>query len=158
MSSSQNNARRMQTQDFYSTTVNAMDTQDASDEDTSRKLEDARLSAKARSQERLQSPTTSESPVMAKISGQTTVEEKSVAGRMKMVKGGERWDVATGKEAAMVVDKKGGGSGVNGEKEETKEEHEVEVELNAILKKGPSKFVPFSQSHQRKREGVRAHR
>lgn len=56
------------------------------------------------------------------------------------MKGGEKWDMASGKEAAMQVDK--GESGEK-EKEETKEEHEVEVELNAILKKGPSKFPTF---------------
>lgn len=69
----------------------------------------------------------------------------SVAGRKKM-KGGEKWDMATGKEAAMVVDKKGGVK--EQDKVETKEEHNIEVELNSILKKGPSKsyvhFVPTS--------------
>lgn len=62
--------------------------------------------------------------------------EKSVAGRKKM-KGGEKWDMATGKEAAMVVDKEGAGK--EPEKVETQEEHNIEVELNSILKKGPSK-------------------
>lgn len=66
--------------------------------------------------------------------------EKSVAGRKKM-KGGEKYDMATGKEAAMVVDKEGtSGKDISSEKkEETQEEHEIEVELNLILKKGPSK-------------------
>lgn len=74
--------------------------------------------------------------------------EKSVAGRKKM-KGGEKYDMATGKEAAMVVDKEGtSGKDISSEKkEETPEEHEIEVELNLILKKGPSKSpLPCSQS------------
>lgn len=62
--------------------------------------------------------------------------EKNVAGRKKM-KGGEKWDMATGKEAAMVVDKEGVSK--EQEKTETQEEHDIEVELNSILKKGPSK-------------------
>lgn len=73
--------------------------------------------------------------------------EKSVAGRKKM-KGGEKYDMATGKQAAMVVDKEGtSGKDIPPEKkEETQEEHEIEVELNLILKKGPSKSpFPFSQ-------------
>ena len=64
------------------------------------------------------------------------IGEKSVAGRKKM-KGGEKWDMATGKEAAMVVDKQGAGK--EPDKVETQEEHDVDVELNRILKKGPSK-------------------
>lgn len=55
-------------------------------------------------------------------------EEKSVAGRKKM-KGGEKWDVSTGKESAQ------------SEKEEspkTNEEKDVDRELNAILKRSPS--------------------
>lgn len=67
-------------------------------------------------------------------------EMNGVAGRAKM-KGGEKWDMATGKEAAMQVDK----DGEKGETEtkETEEEHKVEVELNMILKKGPSKLPSF---------------
>ena len=47
------------------------------------------------------------------------------------MKGGEKWDVTTGKESAKESKTK---------VIETKEEHEVEVELNSILKKGPSKY------------------
>lgn len=81
-----------------------------------------------------------------KVSDSNT-SEKSVAGRKKM-KGGEKYDMATGKEAAMVVDKEGtSGKDISSEKkEETPEEHEIEVELNLILKKGPSKsHLSFSQ-------------
>lgn len=60
-----------------------------------------------------------------------------------MAKGGEKWDMATGKEAAMVVDKDGDVRTKEDSKEETPEEHKIEVELNSILKKGPSKFVYF---------------
>lgn len=77
----------------------------------------------------------------------SNTSEKSVAGRKKM-KGGEKYDMATGKEAAMVVDKEGtSGKDISSEKkEETPEEHEIEVELNLILKKGPSKsHLPCSQ-------------
>lgn len=76
-----------------------------------------------------------------------STSEKSVAGRKKM-KGGEKYDMATGKQAAMVVDKEGtSGKDISSEKkEETQEEHEIEVELNLILKKGPSKSpLPCSQ-------------
>lgn len=60
--------------------------------------------------------------------------EKAVAGRKKL-KGGEKWDMATGKEAPKAKDSS---EDKEDGKEETSEEHEVEVELNAILKKGPS--------------------
>ncbi|KAL8839415.1 MAG: hypothetical protein Q9170_001755 [Blastenia crenularia] len=75
---------------------------------------------------------------------------KGVAGRKKY-KGGEHWDVASGRQAPVggkkseveesdenEEDKKGG-------KEETDEEHEVETELNSILKKGP--IIIFSKSY-----------
>lgn len=57
-----------------------------------------------------------------------------MAGRKKL-KGGEKWDMATGKEAPKAKDSS---EDKEDGKEETSEEHEVEVELNAILKKGPS--------------------
>lgn len=59
-----------------------------------------------------------------------------------MIKGGEKWDMATGKEAAMVVDKEGVGK--EPDKAETQEQHNIEVELNSILKKGP--IIVFSKS------------
>ena len=69
-----------------------------------------------------------------KVTGEASAGEKTVAGRKKM-KGGEKWDMATGKEAAM-EEKKGEGKK---DEAETKEDHDVEIELNSILKKGPSK-------------------
>lgn len=69
---------------------------------------------------------------------------KGVAGRKKY-KGGEHWDVASGKQAPIGGKKKADAEGEakeedkKEEKTETDEEHKVEVELNSILKKGPSK-------------------
>ena len=65
-------------------------------------------------------------------------EEKGGAGRKKM-KGGEKWDMATGKEAAM-VEKEGE---PKEETAETKKEHEVEVVLNDFLKRSPSRSIPL---------------
>ncbi|KAL8924075.1 MAG: hypothetical protein Q9208_004212 [Pyrenodesmia sp. 3 TL-2023] len=75
---------------------------------------------------------------------------KGVAGRKKY-KGGEHWDVASGKQAPIGGKKKADEEGETKdedkkeEKTETKEEHEVEVELNSILKKGP--IIVFSKSY-----------
>ena len=68
---------------------------------------------------------------------------KSIAGRKTMLKGGETKDLHSGKEAPMVVDREkekypAGKKMEKEEKVESKEEHEVEMELNSILKKGPS--------------------
>ncbi|KAI4191645.1 MAG: hypothetical protein LQ346_004670 [Caloplaca aetnensis] len=74
---------------------------------------------------------------------------KGVAGRKKY-KGGEHWDVASGKQAPISGKKKADEEGetkddTKEEKLETEEEHEVEVELNSILKKGP--IIVFSKSY-----------
>ncbi|KAI4242203.1 MAG: hypothetical protein LQ352_007282, partial [Teloschistes flavicans] len=68
-------------------------------------------------------------------------DAKGVAGRKKY-KGGEHWDVASGKQAPVGGHKPGDEGAEKGEEEkkkeekhETEEEHEVEVELNGILKK-----------------------
>ena len=68
---------------------------------------------------------------------------KSVAGR-KTMKGGETKDLHSGKEAPMKADDskaQGGDDAEEGteEKAESKEDHEIETELNSILKRGPSK-------------------
>lgn len=77
-------------------------------------------------------------------------DAKGVTGRKKY-KGGEHWDVASGKQAPVGGKKKLEDEeseedevGKKNEKVETEEEHEVEVELNSILKKGPSKPNPLS--------------
>lgn len=141
---SQSNTRRAQTRDFYSSTINALGVQDASDDATRRKLEEVRQGVKLQPHagNRPQSFEMPKATSMVDIPGEADGEEKSVAGRKKMLKGGERWDMATGKEAAMVVDKIGDDKDSTGGRAETKEEHEVEVELNSILKKGPSKYIP----------------
>ena len=136
--SPQNDAHRSQSQDFYKTTVAAMNRKEASDQEISQKLDAAKHeAAQVAGEQGAQKPmspgdTKPESPP-PKVSGEASKGEKSVAGRKKM-KGGEKWDMATGKEAAMEDKKK------EPEKNEaeTKEDHEVEVELNSILKKGPS--------------------
>lgn len=79
---------------------------------------------------------------------------KGVAGRKKY-KGGENWDVASGKQAPLGAKKKGDEDSEGNkeeekeEKAETPEEHELEVELNAILKKGPSKSTPALSMYER---------
>ena len=75
--------------------------------------------------------------------GRSDDDAKSVAGRKTMLKGGETKDLHSGKEAPMVGDreKERYPAGKKVEKEErveSKEDHEVEMELNSILKKGPS--------------------
>lgn len=60
---------------------------------------------------------------------------KFVGGGPRKVKGGEKWDMATGKEAPSKDGKK---DGKEEEEEESEEDHKIEVELNGILKKGPS--------------------
>ncbi|KAL8717418.1 MAG: hypothetical protein Q9225_005332 [Loekoesia sp. 1 TL-2023] len=78
-------------------------------------------------------------------------DPKGVAGR-KRFKGGEHWDVASGKQAPVggkkgtdMEESEGDNEGKKEEKVETEEEHEVEVELNSILKKGP--IIIFSKSY-----------
>ena len=56
--------------------------------------------------------------------------DKSV-GRKK-VKGGEKWDVSSGKEA---------GTAQKEEVKKTDEEKDVEMELNSILKRSPSESI-----------------
>ncbi len=114
-----------------------MNKKEASDQEISQKLDAAKHeAAQVAGEQGAQKPmspgdTKQESP--PKVSGEASKGEKSVAGRKKM-KGGEKWDMATGKEAAMEDKKK------EPEKDEaeTKEDHQVEVELNSILKKGLS--------------------
>ena len=71
--------------------------------------------------------------------------EKSVAGR-KTMKSGEMKDLRSGKETPLKIDKtKDKVAEVRkddeeAEKVQSKEDHDVEVELNSILKKGPSMY------------------
>lgn len=71
-------------------------------------------------------------------------DAKSVAGRKTILKDGETKDLQSGKEAPMAVDREkekypAGKKVEKEEKVESEEDHEVEMELNSILKKGPSK-------------------
>ena len=78
-------------------------------------------------------------PVPAK-EAQKAAGDRSVAGR-KTMKGGEKWDMATGKEAAMQVDKEGR---TEDRDEKSPDEQKLDVELNGILKRGPSEpYVEF---------------
>lgn len=72
-----------------------------------------------------------------------------------MLKSGETKDLHSGKEAPMVVDREkekypAGKKMEKEEKVESKEDHEVEMELNSILKKGPStyKSMPCTEREQ----------
>ena len=74
-------------------------------------------------------------------------DAKSVAGRKTMLKGGETKNLHSEKEAPMAVEreKEKYPAGKKIEKEqrmESQEDHEVEMELNSILKKGPSMSTP----------------
>ena len=86
-----------------------------------------------------------ENPIMGKVND----DARSVAGRKTMLKGGETKDLHSGKEAPMAVDREQEKypAGKKPEKEakvESQEDHEIEMELNSILKKGPSKFISLS--------------
>ena len=80
-------------------------------------------------------------------------DSKGVTGRRKY-KGGENWDVASGKQAPAGGKKKteeeeseAEAESKKEDKTESQEEHEVEVELNSILKKGPSKSYDPHRVH-----------
>ena len=73
-------------------------------------------------------------PIPAK-DAQKAAGDKSIAGRHK-VNGGQKWDMATGKEAPLHQNKD---ADEEDKTVKSPEEHDVEVELNSILKKGPSK-------------------
>ncbi|MCJ1268130.1 hypothetical protein MMC22_008016 [Lobaria immixta] len=125
-----------------------MNAKDASDQATTQGSKDAQKSAKGQLnvdsniENRPKSPLIPDTPPDTGPNPAPEAGEKSVAGRKKMMKGGEKWDMATGKEAAMVVDKEGVGK--EPDKAETQEQHNIEVELNSILKMGP--IIVFSKS------------
>lgn len=157
-------------QDFYSRTVAALDKKQASDQEVAQKLQDIKDAAKA--QEPVV-PTTPQKPIAASnedgkpievkppayaeeqnsdnpTGGKADDDAKSVAGRKTMLKGGETKDLHSGKEAPMAVDRgkekyPAGKKVEKEEKVESKEDHEVEMELNSILKKGP--IIIFSKSY-----------
>lgn len=119
-----------------------MNRQDASDQEITQKLDTARNEAQqvAGEQGSQKHLTPSQDPEAPAETGTPDAAsgEKSVAGRKKM-KGGEKWDMASGKEAGTVVDKEEVKKDTKKIGAESKEEHDIEVELNSILKKGLSK-------------------
>lgn len=127
--------------------MNALNAKDASDAGSGRRLEESRQAARKGAKPEAEGPARpigqpAQAPINIEIPTRDDGSaEKPVARRMKG-KGGEKWDMASGKEAAMQVDKEG--ITADHEKAETEEEHEIEVELNAILKKGPSKSEAHS--------------
>ncbi|CAD6590513.1 MAG: hypothetical protein ASARMPREDX12_004397 [Alectoria sarmentosa] len=157
-------------QDFYNRTVAALDKKQASDQEVARKLQAIKDAAKAQEpvvptnpQEPIVASTEDRKPIEVKVPGYAEEQDsedptvgrsdddaKSVAGRKTMLKGGETKDLHSGKEAPMVGDreKERYPAGKKVEKEErveSKEDHEVEMELNSILKKGP--IIVFSKSY-----------
>lgn len=62
------------------------------------------------------------------------------------MKGGEKRDKDTVKESTTTGDRAASTQNVKTVVIETKEEHEMEVELNSILKKGPSQYTPIPLS------------
>ena len=147
--STQNDSRRASTQDFYQTTVDALNAEDAANSETARRLKEARQAAKKGAKPEPVRPIKpkghqAQIPIDIEIpqrgDGQTSAEGPG-AGRKK-IKGGEKWDMATGKEAAIQAHVER--EHARQEEQETQEQHEIEVELNAILKKGPSKLKPTS--------------
>ena len=145
-------------QDFYSRTVAALDRKDASDQEVAQKLQAVKDAAKAQNPDSVAAPqkpiavepednkaTDTDVPLASEVGGSdkgtasTTGEgRKSVAGR-KTIKGGESKDVHSGKEAPKYPDPSKEKEGEETEeKKKTEEEHDIETELNAILKKGPS--------------------
>lgn len=122
--------RGSKSRDFYATTLAAINAKERSDQATQQKLVDAQRAA--------QTPFKSESPLpVAKPPEPEPPSQKSIAGR-KIVNSGEKWDKGTEKESGKVGDRAAGAKDAKTAVVETKEEHEVEVELNSILKKGPS--------------------
>lgn len=157
-------------QDFYSRTVAALDKKQALDQEVARKLQDIKNAAKA--QEPV-IPTVPQKPIAASADDGKPIEvqvpayaeehdkenptmkigdndAKSVAGRKTILKDGETKDLQSGKEAPMAVDREkekypAGKKVEKEEKVESEEDHEVEMELNSILKKGP--IIIFSKSY-----------
>lgn len=144
----QNDARRAASQDFYTNTVNALNAAERSIEDTIPNLEHIKAAAKkgvspnreegpAKPVQGQQAQAPLEVAVPTKgLSDDQVSEGKIVGGGPRKVKGGEKWDMATGKEAPPKDAKEE-------DDKESEEEHKIEIELNGILKKGPSTLNPL---------------
>lgn len=156
-------------QDFYDRTVAALEKKQASDQEVAQKLQDIKDAARMQEPVAPNTPRKADAadakdeiPIDSKFltlehqgtgssqTGKTDDDAKSVAGRKKMLKGGETKDLHSGKEAPMAAEgeKEKYPAGKKIEKEEkveSEEDHEVEMELNSILKKGP--IIIFSKSY-----------
>ena len=145
-------ARRSHTQDVYDRTVSGLNAQKASeqpitDSSISQKLKDAENAAKevAKSvkEKVAQEVAQARENSVGKLAAEKPLrvsEDDSKRLPKKLPTKGEKWDLGTGKEAP----------GSEKEKpivspEETEAEHEVEAELNLILKKSP--IIIFSKSY-----------
>ena len=116
---------RQSNQDFYDRTVAALEAKAKAkanlniekDQDASPKVKEI-----TSTQENADLPA-------QRVPPEVVLSDNHVEGRPKL-KGGEKWDVSSGKESAV------------GEKEDekvkTEEEKDVELELNSILKRSPS--------------------
>lgn len=150
-------------QEFYSRTVAALEKKRASDQEVAQKLQDIKDAVRAQEpvvptvpQKSIAASTENGKPIEGEVL--TSAEEqdstllrmekgdddaKSVAGRKTMLKSGETKDLHSGREAPMGEREKekypaGKKKLAKEEKAESQEDHEVELELNSILKKGPS--------------------
>lgn len=153
------NQKDSSSEEFYSRTVTALDKKETSDRDVAHKLQEVKEAAKAQKPIEVSSPQkpiageshpkekdTSTASEGSRANADIKVdEEKSVAGR-KTMKGGVTKDVHSGKESPKEspkeVDKQKAQEGGDASDEVTTEsnkDHEIETELNSILKKGPSK-------------------
>lgn len=132
-------ARHARSHDFYTSTVKAMDAKaaaaakDVESVDVGQRLRDAETAAKKAADAKTPKPASIAEKEVPIVGGGEDVG-KNVAGRVKVKGAGEKWDMGTGKDG------QGGGKE---ETVQTQEEHDVEIELNAILKRSPSRSLPF---------------
>ncbi|MCJ1395802.1 hypothetical protein MMC18_008688 [Xylographa bjoerkii] len=121
---------RQSNQDFYDRTVAALEAKAKAelnietDQDVSRKLKEA-----TSIQESADLPA-------QRVPPEVVLSDNHVEGRPKL-RGGEKWDVSSGKESALEEKEE--------EKVKTEEEKDVELELNSILKRSP--IIIFSKSY-----------
>lgn len=118
---------RQSNRDFYERTVAAMEAKakeklaSSSEQNGSKKLKEAAVGNK----QRVETPVQRKPPEVALNEGTTNAE-----GRPKM-KGGEKWDVSSGKDSPVAEAAQNKGK--------TEEEKDLDQELNSILKRSPSR-------------------
>ncbi|MCJ1403755.1 hypothetical protein MMC11_006978 [Xylographa trunciseda] len=121
---------RQSNQDIYDRTVAALEAKAKAkldletDQDISRKLKEA-----TSTQDSADLPP-------QRVPPEVVLSDNHVEGRPKL-KGGEKWDVSSGKESVLEEKEE--------EKVKTEEEKDVELELNSILKRSP--IIIFSKSY-----------